>query len=68
MKPKYEEPFLNKEATKMKDLFDLDQEDMKVSCDLEGRYHCQARMFIFPDKVKITSKRDDKVDIILPFS
>ena len=41
---------------------------MMVSCDLEGRYHCQARMLIFPEKVKITSKRDDKVDIILPFS
>lgn len=41
---------------------------MKVSCDIEGRYSCAARMFVYPEKLKIQSKRDEKICFILSFT
>ena len=41
---------------------------MKVSCDIEGRYSCAARMFIYPEKIKIQSKRDQNICFILSFA
>jgi len=40
---------------------------MKVSCSIEGRYSCAARMFIYSEKIKIENKKDEKICFLLPF-
>ena len=68
IKPKYDESFINKQMQKVQNALGEDDFEMKASCDIEGRYSCGARMFIYPEKIKIQSKRDEKICFILSFT